>query len=372
MLPASRNSFSSRALSLALSLLAFGVAAAAHAQSAAPVLAAGNRVAILPSDASRGHATAADRAKRARATGAVVAELRRRGFELLADDSVRNTLDHRMPDGCRDAVTCDPEAARQALAADATVAVAFWPAPAGPAHLVLYIRHKDGYGQAEVTAADGDIEAAARQAVEQALADSQQGHDVHVRIESDPPGATVRVDQALIGTAPVTLSLPAGNHLVTVETPGYVSDTHYVEVPAQAQDGFVHRITMVPAQQVAADPAWVGASPPAADGGSANHRDTRGTVHATDYVVASVLAAVALPLLGNGVYAAARNGECTGQRDSAGHCSERVTAGTAMWASLGLGIAALAGAATVIVFEPFSPSASTHPSGASLSLRTKF
>ncbi len=361
-------------LSLTAALVAgcLVIARAAHAAPAtdAPALAAGSRIAVLPSDGARGHASATDRARRERAVGAVVSVLRKQGFELLSDESVRATLDARVPDGCRDPVTCDPEAARQALAADATVAIAFWPAATGPAHLLVYVRHKDGYGQAEVTAADSDIDSAAGRALTQALEDCRVRHDVRVRIESDPAGASITIDRALIGSAPVTLALAAGNHLVTVETPGYVGDTHELEVPAQAQDVFVHRVALLhEVPELATGRSWSEA--PAADSGNMT-RAARPANHTVDYVVAAVLAAVALPLLGNGLYAAARSGDCSGKRDPAGHCAERVTAGAAMWTSLGLGLAASLGAASVLVFQPFTPNATAHATGASLSLLQAF
>src|SRR6185436_14127139 len=122
------------------------------------------------------------------------------GFRVLAPAQVRSQLASHALEGCKDPTTCDPALALATLRADAVISVAIWQRPSAPAQLVVHVRRQLGYGQAEVdvrNASGKDLRASAVEALQAALDDSQQTHEITVLIESQPIGATVHVDQAL-------------------------------------------------------------------------------------------------------------------------------------------------------------------------------
>lgn len=339
-------------------------------------LPSGARFALLPAQSALSQAAPASTASRDDAARAVTTALRKRGYQVMSQEEVGKALSERLPDGCRDAATCDPKLALQALGVDAVVSLALWQRPNNAADLVVFVQRHSNYGQAELAlpaGSDANIDVVAAQAVGKALEDTLARHEVTVRIESDPPGASVHVDQSLAGKSPVTLELAPGNHLLIVETPGYVTDAHYVDIPHNDGEVFVHRVQLSQpsAAMVSADGGAARSAKPAsavdADSPAPSSR-----VSATNYVLAAVLGAVAVPLLINAVYAGARDGDCTGKRDPQGRCSARTAVGAGFWASLGIGVAAGLGAGAVLVFTPFTDSEASSASGASLQLRTRF
>ncbi|MGH1345861.1 MAG: PEGA domain-containing protein [Nannocystales bacterium] len=67
-----------------------------------------------------------------------------------------------------------------------------------------------------------------------------------VRITSDPPGATVMVDDRAVGATPLELTLSAGPHAVRVEKPGFLEDAKAVDVRAGVDEEMRFRLVVVP------------------------------------------------------------------------------------------------------------------------------
>jgi PEGA domain len=355
------------AASLALATVLVSPVAANDLVPLSP-LPAGARLAVLPSTNELPSAAGAASLQREEAVQAVTTALRKRGYQVMPEGQTDAALAARLPDGCRDAVTCDPKLALQALGVDAVVSVALWQRKQGDAQLVVYVQRTRNYGQAELAITSASLADVAGDAVAQALDDTLERHELTVRIESEPPGASVHVDQVSAGRTPVTLELTPGSHLVIVETPGFITDAHYLEVPRGASEPFVHTVKLARAIGATEDhpDAPLAAAPIDDAPGPSRGSD------AANYVLAGVLGAVALPLLVNAAYALAEEGECTGRRDPASRCSARATLGAGFWASLGVGLAAGLGAGAVLVFMPLGERDEQAPSGAAVQWRGRF
>ncbi len=318
-------------------------------------LPSGSRVALLPT--TQAPALSLPNAQREEATRALISALRKRGYDVVPTEQVNATLDKRAPDGCRDAVTCDPELALQTLQSDAVISLALWQHTGAEPRVLVYVRRKQSYGQAELVVDKTGIASTATRALEQALADTERRHDVRVRIESEPAEATVRVDQSPVGPSPATLDLAPGNHLVTIETPGYVTATRFIEVPTQSEAPVVHKIVLertlaAPQANPQANPQLTAAYTTGDTAASSAQRDIVRPNRPANYVLAAVLGAVAIPLLANAIYTGAHSGTCEGNRDPEGRCSKRAALGLNFWTSLVLGSAALSGGGVVLVVQP--------------------
>jgi len=73
-----------------------------------------------------------------------------------------------------------------------------------------------------------------------------------VRITSNPPGATVMVDDRAVGATPLELVLPAGPHNVQVEKRGFLEDTKAVEVRSGVDEEMRFRLVVVPTKDKSA------------------------------------------------------------------------------------------------------------------------
>lgn len=69
-----------------------------------------------------------------------------------------------------------------------------------------------------------------------------------VRISSDPPGATVLVDDRSVGTTPLELVLPTGSHAVRVEKSGFLEDAKAVEVRSGVDQDMRFRLVVLPSK----------------------------------------------------------------------------------------------------------------------------
>jgi hypothetical protein len=309
-------------------------------------------------------------AKPDEAVRAIAEHLRAHGFKVLPPAQVRSQLASHALDGCKEPTTCDPALALATLRADAVISTAIWQRPSAPAQLVVHVRRQAGYGQAEVdvrTASGKELRAAAVQALQAALEDSQQTHEISVVIESLPMGATVHVDQTLTGTTPARFALLPGSHLVSVEAPGFVTRAQYLELPDRgmsetrlslklnkAEAGSAAELAQhedeeaVPVLKVPAKPEQL--QPTAASEVAA--QTARDRPSTTNYVVAGVLFAIAAPLIANAIYGAVTNGDCAGVLDINGRCSERVALGPFFYLSAGLGGLAVLGGTTFLIVQP--------------------
>ena len=89
------------------------------------------------------------------------------------------------------------------------------------------------FGQARVT--QGDFSAAAREALLDARAYQLLGPGPHVRVESEPEGADVSIDDELVGETPYRAVVAAGKHTVEVRLDGYKTQAQMIDVRRGAQ-----------------------------------------------------------------------------------------------------------------------------------------
>jgi hypothetical protein len=311
------------------------------------------------------------------ASQAIAQRLRKAGFRLLSPREVDSSLSHHALESCKTAATCDPMLALVTLGADAVVSIALW-RRSGDTHapeIVVHVRHRAGYGQGEVNASGNELAAireASLTALQAALDDSKQVHELKVLVESSPKHATVHVDQTLSATTPAHFELLPGSHLISVEAPGYVTRAQYLELSDQTHGETRLQVRLdrpvldhveLPASPSPGEPG-AESSPlqltlasettpaPSASNASAV-RDSHATIN---YVLAAALLGVSLPFLANAGYGAATHGDCVGSRDALGLCSERVVFGPLFFVSLGIGVLAAASGSAFLVFEPIRPS----------------
>jgi hypothetical protein len=71
-----------------------------------------------------------------------------------------------------------------------------------------------------------------------------------VKLESDPPGAALWVDDELVGTAPLSFALAAGVHRVRAELRGHLALEQRVEVVAGAAETVRFDLQRVPRRQI--------------------------------------------------------------------------------------------------------------------------
>ena len=335
-----------------------------------PPLGAGSVFAFLPSAGT--HNTHKGGAKPDEAVKAISEHLKAHGFKVLPANQVRSQLASHALEGCKDPTTCDPALALATLRADAVISTAIWQRPSAPAQLVVHVRRQLGYGQAEVdvrSATGKELKAAAVKALQAALEDSQQTHEISVLIESLPMGATVHVDQTLTGSTPARFALLPGSHLVSVEAPGFVTRAQYLELPERGMSETRLSLKLNKAEAVSdneADDARkpepkpaVALTPAAPEPDEkvepipARPQPTpRDRPSTTNYVLAGVLFAIAAPLIANAVYGLATKGACVGEVDANSRCSDRVTLGPYFYLSAGLGGLALLGGTTFLIVQP--------------------
>jgi hypothetical protein len=323
------------------------------------VLAKGSVIALMPV------ATAADEGtlNPDAALQTISDELHKLGYKIIAPTQVRARLASREVDTCTRAATCDPALALATLQADAVLSTALWLRAAAPPQVVVHLRHRRGYGQAEVTSNGKhakEMRAAALTALHTALDDSQRTHELTLHIESTPSGAVAHVDQTLSGRTPTHFSLLPGSHLVSIEAPGYVTHAQYVELEAGGGDSHIN-LTLEPAGLDGTDPASVvaeskagleSAAPFETQPMPAAYREKRSSV--LNYVVAAALFGVAAPFAANAIYGAATRNNCIGKLDADGRCGERVTLGPWFFASVGASAVAIAGGTTFLIVQPIS------------------
>jgi hypothetical protein len=219
-----------------------------------------------------------------------------------------------------------------------------------------------------------ELKAAAVKALQAALEDSQQTHEISVLIESLPMGATVRVDQTLTGSTPVRFALLPGSHLVSVEAPGFVTRAQYLELPERGMTDTKLSLKLNKAEadsdhdneaDAASKPAAAKPKPAVAlapappkpeekvEAVPTRPQPTpRDRPSTTNYVLAGVLFAIAAPLIANAVYGLATKGACVGEVDMNSRCSDRVTLGPYFYLSAGLGGLALLGGTTFLIVQP--------------------
>jgi hypothetical protein len=340
-------------------------------QGALPVLPAlqvGSLVALLPPAGTQ--AAVGSDATSDEAVHAVTEALRAKGYRVLSPAEVSAQLSGHTPDGCRNAATCDPQLALATLEADAVVSIAVWQRPNSPTQVAIHVRRERGYGRAEIAVGSDGLSAATTKALRLALDDSRRTHEVVVRIDSQPAGAQLRVDQTLSAHTPARVLLLPGNHVLSIEAPGYVTSAQYLDVPEKPNGPLVVNMQLSRAEVVG--PRGAVAVAGVAGGGADQHDRAETEPSVWNYVIAAALFGTAVPLLTNAIYTASTRGDCVGEIDASNRCAERVVLGPAFYASVALASVALLGGTSFLLVRPLTSGATAAPRGAMLQWRRAF
>lgn len=171
-------------------------------------------------------------------------------------------------------------------------------------------------------------------------------------ITSEPPGATIRVGNRVIGKTPLSRAALAGSFELVFEKPEFKTETKQVEV--QAGQKAQVSVTLTPAEVKAPPVATVVEKPVAPPVKRPLWR----------IVTGSLLAAAGVGVLGFGLSALSVNGQCVAQPIApATQCLDRFSTGTVGGALTGVGAAALVGGILMIAI-PNSSKPSTSSSRA--------
>jgi hypothetical protein len=171
-------------------------------------------------------------------------------------------------------------------------------------------------------------------------------------ITSEPPGATIRVGNRVIGKTPLSRAALAGSFELVFEKPEFKSEKKQVEV--QAGQKAQVSVTLTPAEVKAPTVATVVEKPVAPPVKRPLWR----------IVTGSLLAAAGVGVLGFGLSALSVNGQCVAQPIApATQCLDRFSTGTVGGALTGVGAAALVGGILMIAI-PNSSKPSTSSSRA--------
>lgn len=171
-------------------------------------------------------------------------------------------------------------------------------------------------------------------------------------ITSEPPGATIRVGNRVIGKTPLSRAALAGSFELVFEKPEFKTETKQVEV--QAGQKAQVSVTLTPAEVKAPTVASVVEKPVAPPAKRPLWR----------IVTGSLLAAAGVGVLGFGLSALSVNGQCVAQPIApATQCLDRFSTGTVGGALTGVGAAALVGGILMIAI-PNSSKPSTSSSRA--------
>jgi hypothetical protein len=171
-------------------------------------------------------------------------------------------------------------------------------------------------------------------------------------ITSEPPGATIRVGNRVIGKTPLSRAALAGSFELVFEKPEFKTEKKQVEV--QAGQKAQVSVTLTPAEVKAPTVATVVEKPVAPPVKRPLWR----------IVTGSLLAAAGVGVLGFGLSALSVNGQCVAQPIApATQCLDRFSTGTVGGALTGVGAAALVGGILMIA-SPNSSKPSTSSSRA--------
>lgn len=171
-------------------------------------------------------------------------------------------------------------------------------------------------------------------------------------ITSEPPGATIRVGNRVIGKTPLSRAALAGSFELVFEKPEFKTEKKQVEV--QAGQKAQVSVTLTPAEVKAPTVATVVEKPVAPPVKRPLWR----------IVTGSLLAAAGVGVLGFGLSALSVNGQCVAQPIApATQCLDRFSTGTVGGALTGVGAAALVGGILMIAI-PNSSKPSTSSSRA--------
>ena len=216
-----------------------GLCALALLALAAPSVAAGQSVVVLPRVLGDGH-IAED--ARARAVEAVTAALAAEGLQVR-DAEIPAELE-----GCGDG-PCVVELLR-AADVDLAAGITLWASAETPlaiGELVVGLVNPDGHSFEGSARPDGaDLSHAAAEAVHQARARLILGPGPFLLVDGEPFGASVFIDDEHVGGVPWNGRVEPGQHEVRVERRGYAAQTHTVQIPDDVTASERLQVELVP------------------------------------------------------------------------------------------------------------------------------
>ncbi len=332
-----------------LCILPFGPSV--FAASAAP-LPPGSQVAILPAG---GDAHAPDELKR-KTTRAVKRALIEMRYKVLAPDVVSQKLTAMGRDPCRVLRTCHQASVLEALDVDAVASVALWLGEGGqtPQQVVVRITRREGWGTGDAEVDGAGLANAVGAALALALSESEKRREILLRVEAEPAHAHIEVDHKRVAAVPAEIAVLPGKRIVKVSAEGYVTESRYVDVPAESPQPFVYRVSLSPNTDQTPDtaqtpPAYTStATPPLTDDSFESTPQKQDS--AWNYIMGGTLAAASVPLLAFPFGTLVAEGECI-EEDIQGRC-ERYEFGTQSALLLAGGLVALGGGVTFLLVKP--------------------
>ncbi len=255
-------------------------------------------------------------------------------------------------------------AARLADAAhlDAVIVLAVWPGHDGrAANVAVSIVEPDGsIREADADVGDEGAASAATRALVAAARRRQIGEGVELRVTSVPDGALVRVDGTDVGVTPYLGAYERGAHVVEVSLHGR-TERRDVELADDPQE------VSVTLEGAASDGAH-GSS----NGAGHDAADAPTDPSPLNFILGGLLAAAGIIALTPPIVTLGQNGECTRLAPD-GFCEQEAHFGAVSGVLLGVGLAALAAGAVVLIAQPFRVSvASDGTTGAMLTLTGSF
>ena len=257
-------------------------------------------------------------------------------------------------EGCVE-VDCGADLAR-AAELDFVVVAAVWPGDTGWAGSVAVTLVEAGgtTHEADEAVREGDVARAATAAFVAAIRERNMGSGVPLRVESEPSGALVLVDDTEVGTTPYEGRHAAGEHEVEVRL-----------------RGTVERRSVTLAQ----DPVTLELALPEAEGapeeGGGHGAAAAGSGGTLDWALAGGLAVAGVVALVSPVRTLVESGDCV-DRAPDGFCRESVSFGLQSILLGVAGAALLTGATITAVVQPLSGPEPSAPAGARLSVQGRF
>jgi hypothetical protein len=345
-----------RALAFGAPALAIGmvagvlIAPAARAQSDTCVL--------LPSPS-----TQAPEAVREQVQVIVAEELREHGNVVLSPrDAQMRMVGQPMRDCAQ--IDCAASVNRQLGTGFAVLTEIAWVGGRVTMINVALIGLEDGEsvgGQAEVVG--GDVAAAVRAAFQAAWdrwAASQQGY---VIVSTTPPGAFIELDGASLGRAPIRRLTRAGVHSLRATLEGHRSVSREITIDRHEEREIEITLTEGDGEETPAEPQAVDGHPPPREGVDQVQQ------HWSNWAIGGALIATGIAALITPIWTLAEEGSAVPRE---GRPDDYVQFGPLSGALLGLGTAAIAGGAVMMIVQPIRTTVRVTPTGAGVTVSGRF
>lgn len=211
-----------------------------------------------------------------------------------------------------------------------------------------WVAPEDGLWTERAEVARGGLSGAIRELARRILLRRALGPRALLRVDSHPVGASVLVDGKLAGITPLEQAWEPGAHVISVEMEGYRSQQ--TDARLGSGDLSAWRFDLQPEQGPAFQP--------------------QRAVSPANYVLGSVLALAALPLVIAGSNAFIDAGQCLSS--DAGSCTQRGEGGTAAGTMLVGGAASLLASVYFFIAQPVRVRVDLPPQAAAVSVRGRF